>query len=217
LTVHGWATGDDKIQFNPGDNAGTVSVSINGLPRGTFAPTGRLIAYGGAGLTDIQVDGAIRLSAWLFAGTGNTRLKGGSGNNVLVGGAGADELIGGSGRDLMIGGSGTSTLRGNGGDDILISGYTVYDANDAALWSIMAEWTSADSFTQRVADLSDATSSAGFANRLNGAYFLIADVTVFNDPSKDALNGASGDDWLFADAADSIQGLTRSDDLTLFQ
>ena len=116
----------------------------------------------------------------------------------------------------MIGGSGASTLRGNGGDDILISGYTVYDANDAALWSIMAEWTSADSFTQRVADISDATLSPGFANRRNGNYFLIADVTVFNDPAKDKLNGGGGDDWLFADAADNIQGLTRSDDLTLF-
>src|SRR5207302_696782 len=29
LTVHGWATGDDKIQFNPGGSAGTVSVDIN--------------------------------------------------------------------------------------------------------------------------------------------------------------------------------------------
>ena len=57
----------------------------------------------------------------------------------------------------MIGASGASTLRGNGGDDILISGYTVYDANDAALWAIMAEWTSSNNFTQRVADLSDAT------------------------------------------------------------
>jgi hypothetical protein len=72
----------------------------------------------------------------------------------------------------MIGGSGASTLRGNGGDDLLISGYTVYDANDAALWAIMAEWTLADSFTQRVANLSDATSSAVFANQLNGNYFL---------------------------------------------
>ena len=110
LTVHGWATGDDSIEFNAGD-AGSVHVDINGVPRGTFAPTGRLIAYGGAGLTDISVDSAISLSAWLFAGTGNTRLTGGGGDNVLVGGAGTDELIGGSGRDLMIGGSGASTLR----------------------------------------------------------------------------------------------------------
>ncbi len=99
---------------------------------------------------------------------------------------------------------------------MLISGYTIYDANDVALWAIMAEWTSADSFTQRVADLSDATSAAGFANRRNGNYFLIANVSVFNDPSKDTLNGGAGNDSLFADRADKIQGPTRSDDLTLF-
>jgi Ca2+-binding RTX toxin-like protein len=102
--------------------AGAVSVSINNVPRGTFAPTGRLVAFGGAGLTDISVDDGITLPAWLFAGSGNTRLKGG-GNNVLVGGAGTDQLIGGGrGRDLLIGGSGASSLVGNGGDDILIGG-----------------------------------------------------------------------------------------------
>jgi hypothetical protein len=66
-------------------------------------------------------------------------------------------------------------------------------------------------------DVGDATMSAGFANRLNGNLFLIADATVFNEPSKDTLNGGSGDDWLFPDAADIIQGLTKLDDLTLFQ
>ena len=131
LTVHGWATGDDQITFSAGD-AGAVHVNINGLPAGTFTPKGRLIAYGGAGLTDISVDSAITLSAWLFAGTGNTRLTGGSGNDVLVGGSGTDELIAGSGRDLLIGGGGSSTLEGNGGEDILIAGYTIYDNNAAS-------------------------------------------------------------------------------------
>ena len=77
----------DKLAFVSGSTAGTVSVDINNVPRGTFAPTGRLIAYGGAGLTDISVDAGISLSAWLFAGTGNTRLTGGGGYNVLVGGS----------------------------------------------------------------------------------------------------------------------------------
>ena len=46
--------------------------------------------------------------------------------------------------------------------------------------------------------------------------FPLADVRDFNDPSNDVLNAGAGADWLFADAADQIQGLTRSDDLTLF-
>jgi len=80
----------------------------------------------------------------------------------------------------------------------------------------MAEWTSADSFAQRVAYLSDLTTADGFANRHNGDYYLIADVTVFNAATKDSLNGSGGSDRLFADAADKITGLTKSDDLTLF-
>jgi RTX calcium-binding nonapeptide repeat (4 copies) len=216
LTVHGWATGADMIVFDSGDGQGTVEVAINKLPCGTFAPTGRLIALGGAGLTDICVDDGIRLPAWLFAGSGNTRLQGGGGDNVLVGGAGTDELVGGSKRDLLIGGRGSSTLKANGGDDILISGSTSYDANDAALLAIMAEWTSADTFAQRVAYLSDAVNAGGFANRHNDNYFLLPDVTVFNDPNKDTLNGGAGRDWLFAAAADKIQGLTKSDDLVVF-
>jgi hypothetical protein len=55
-----------------------------------------------------------------------------------------------------------------------------------------------------------------FPDRHNGDYFLIADVTVFNDATKDSLNGSGGSDWLFADAADKIIGLTKSDDLTGF-
>jgi hypothetical protein len=57
-----------------GAPAGAVSVSINNVPRDTFALTGRLIAYGGAGLTDISVDDGITLPAWLFAGIGHQDL-----------------------------------------------------------------------------------------------------------------------------------------------
>ena len=39
---------------------------------------------------------------------------------------------------------------------------------------------------------------ASFANRLNGNYFLQADVTVFDDGSQDQLSGSAGQDWFFA-------------------
>ena len=80
----------------------------------------------------------------------------------------------------------------------------------------MPEWTSADSFARRVAYLSDLATADSFADRYNGDYFLVADLTVFNDATKDSLNGSGGSDWLFADAADKITGLTKSDDLTVF-
>jgi hypothetical protein len=41
-------------------------------------------------------------------------------------------------------------------------------------------------------------------------------VTVFNDAIKDSLNGSGGSDRMFADAADKLTGLTKSDDLTVF-
>jgi hypothetical protein len=87
-----------------------------------------------------------------------------------------------------------------------IAGYTIYDANVAALLAIVTERTSAGSLAQQVAYFSDATQAAGFANRQNGDYFLLADVTVFNDPSRDTLSGGPGRVWLFADVANKIQG-----------
>jgi streptogramin lyase len=204
--------GDDKILFNPGGGqGGTVKVLVNNLPQGVFSPTGRLIAYGGAGNDDIEVAGSITLPAWLYGGEGNDRLKGGCGNNVLIGGAGDNELIGGPGQDLLIGGSGSSTLIAGSGDDLLIAGTTAYDANEAALDAIMAEWTSGQDYATRIADLS----GTGTGPRSNGNYFLIAsgpNATVFDNGAADVLNGGSGMDWFFANLVeDSINGQHTSE------
>src|SRR5205085_2018272 len=105
-------------------NSGGIMVTINALPAGGFAPTGRLVAHGLAGDDDLQVAGGIARPAWLYGDGGNDRLKGGNGNNVLLGGDGDDLLVGGSGRDLLIGGRGADRIVGNENDDILIAGYT---------------------------------------------------------------------------------------------
>jgi sugar lactone lactonase YvrE len=203
LVVTGTA-GDDKILFNPGGGqGGTVKVKVNNLPSGTFSPTGRLIAYGVAGNDDIEVAGGITLPAWLYGGTGNDRLKGGGGNNVLIGGGGNNTLIGGPGRDLLIGGSGASTLTAGSGDDLLIAGTTAYDANEAALAAIMAEWTSSRDYSTRIANLS----GTGTGPRANGNYFLVAGgqhATVFDNGVADVLNGGSGADWFFASLAQDL-------------
>ena len=93
------------------------------------------------------------------------------------------------------------------GDDLLIAGTTAYDANDAALAAIMAEWTSGRDYATRVANLS----GTGSGPLNNGNYFLIASgpiATVFDDNSIDVLNGGSGMDWFFADLSqDLIHGL----------
>ena len=203
LSVTG-TPGDDQILFNPGGgNGGTMKALVDNLPQGAFSPTGRLIAYGVAGNDDIEVAGGLRLPAFLYGGDGNDRLKGGGGNSVLIGGSGNNTLIGGSGSGLLIGGSGTSTLIAGSGNDLLIAGTTAYDANDAALAAIMAEWTSGRDYATRIANLS----GTGSGPRNNGNDFLIASgpgATVFDNGASDVLIGGSGMDWFFADLAQDI-------------
>ena len=83
---------------------------MDGKSYGTFAVTGRIVAYAGAGNDTIVVNSAITLPAFLYAGSGTDELVGGSGNNVLVGGGGADTLIGGTGHNILIAGTGASKL-----------------------------------------------------------------------------------------------------------
>jgi len=96
----------------------------------------------------------------------------------------------------MIGGLGADTLRGGGGDDILIGGYTVYDANLTALCAIMKEWSRTDAnYNTRVNHL-----SGSLGGGLNGSYFLTAKTvkTVYDDAAIDSLFGEAGLDWFFA-------------------
>jgi hypothetical protein len=193
--------GNDHIHFTSGGQE--IQAQVDGFPNGRFNATGRLVAYGVAGNNTIQVDRGITLPAWLYAGPGNDLLQGGGGNDVLVGGGGNDTLIAGKGRDLLIGGSGAAQLVGTSGDDILIAGTTAFDNNEAALDAIMAEWTSARSYADRVANLS----GTGSGPRNNGTYFLIASgpsATVFDNGAIDVLNGSSGMDWFFANLAQDL-------------
>ncbi len=166
---------------------------------GSFTPTGRVLVFGKDGNDRIQIVGSISLSAWLYGGRGNDRLKGGNEHDVLLGGEGDDLLVGGSGRDVLIGGQGADCIVGNADDDIIIASFTAFDAHDAALCTIMAEWASSRDFQTRVNNLRDGT---GSADRLNGAFFLDSS-TVRDDGVKDVLTGSSGQDWfLFNDDGD---------------
>jgi uncharacterized delta-60 repeat protein len=216
FTVFG-TPGNDSIIINAGGQGPGVTVKVNGTSLGTFKPTGRIIVYGGAGDDDIQVAGSVGIPVWLYGDDGNDRLNGGNGGCVLEGGAGDDLLVGGNGRDLLIGDGGADRMIGNGGDDILIGGTTAFDDVDAGLVAIMAEWNRTDiDVATRVAHLTDQTNSVGFLSRLNGNYFLIQDVTVFNDSSQDTLTGSAGSDWFFAGTADKITELSDADKAFIF-
>ncbi len=214
--VVGGTTGNDVITLWPGCG-GTVRVLFGDSGQGVFAPTGRLVVFGQAGNDVILVAGGIPVPAWLYGGAGNDVLVVSTGNNVLLGGTGDDVLYGGSGRDLLIAGRGADVVFGNGGDDLAIGGTTAYDANDAALTAIMAEWTSGHSFATRVANLSNTGGS--LASRLNGDFFLLGSgsgQTVFNDGASDYLSGGFGSDWLLAGPEDWIAGLSAADLAFLF-
>ncbi len=68
--------------------------------------------------------------------------------------------------------------------------------NDAALRSILAEWTSARSYAVRVQNLRDGT---GSVERLNGNAFP-TDATVHDDRVMDILTGSAGQDWFLFNA-----------------
>src|SRR5262249_19031608 len=151
-----------------GSNAAdSVVLHASDIPAGTQT----VMIYAGAGNDDIQVPGSVTQTVILFGGPGNDRLKGGGGNNILVGGGGDDLVVGGSTRDIIIGGNGADKIVGNENDDILVGGRTSYDNDAAALLAIMAEWRSARSYSERVANISN-SSVAGidgtFWSRLNG-------------------------------------------------
>jgi Ca2+-binding RTX toxin-like protein len=132
---------NDTIKFTQG-TGNKVSVMLDGVNAGTFAPTGRIIAFGEQGTNTITATGVTR-SCWFYGeGTSNT-LVGGAGNDILIGGPGNDTITGGGGRDILIGGGGTDTLKGNSAD-ILVAGATLYDqntpANQASLNTILTAW-----------------------------------------------------------------------------
>ncbi len=193
LVVNG-TDGDDTIQINPGPGD-SFEVIINGISQGTIIPSGRIVVYALGGNDTVQLAGSITLNAWLFGGAGNDILHGAKGHDMLLGGTGDDTLTGGQGNDVLIGGEGSDALTGGQDDDILIAGSTAFDNLDAALALILAEWTSGNTYAQRVANLTDGT---GTANPLNGGVFLNL-ATVFDDGSLDTLTGNAGLDWFFAD------------------
>jgi Ca2+-binding RTX toxin-like protein len=216
MLVVGGTDGNDTIRLLAAP-AGGIEVVINGASQGIFHPTGRLVVYGGDGNDDIAVAQEVTAQAWLYAGAGNDRLQAGGGSSVLIGGAGNDVLIGGSGRAVLIGGAGSDQLIGGAGEDLLIGGTTAFDANEAALAAILAEWSSGRDYATRVANLS----GTGSGPRLNGDTLLTASgpgATVFDDGDRDVLSGGTGLDWFFAHLGrrdtDDIAGLQGGEIVT---
>ncbi|HEY1378032.1 MAG TPA: PKD domain-containing protein, partial [Gemmataceae bacterium] len=215
---------DDTIVIAPACGTGAVGVWVGCAWLGTFHPTGRVIVYAQAGNDNVQVAGGVDHPAWLYGGAGDDRLKGGGGHNVLLGGVGEDLLVGGNDRDVLIGGTGADRLVGNAADDILVAGSTAFDDDEDGLCAVLAEWSSARPYAARLANIRGTGSGSGFANRLNGNFFLqvtsaAATTTVFDDGAADVLTGASGQDWFLANVSgggvrDRVTDLSAAEFLT---
>lgn len=196
VLVVGGSSGADKIHLKPAGDSDYVRVRINEQEtdvrvRFTVAPPiHSYLVYAQGGNDKVQIAAELAGYAYVFGGDGNDHIKGGSGHDVLVGGEGDDLLIGGQGRDLLIGGIGADTIHGNAQDDILVAGRTIHDNDLQALDSLMAEWTSTRSYSDRVARLSGDLGPIGN----NGSYYL-NNSTVADDGQRDVLTGDTGQDW----------------------
>lgn len=193
LIVSG-SSGDDVIKFVPkgkqSSGNATMKVFINGVNQGIFTGVNSITVYALAGNDFVHLAGSIRVPATVFGDAGDDRIKGGKGGDMLVGGEGNDWLHGHQGRDVLIGGAGVDRLLGGPGDDILIGGSTIYDADEAALASLLATWNGSGSYNERVAALSDAAAAVHLTSGTGG--------TVLDDGVPDRLTGTSGKDWFLA-------------------
>jgi Ca2+-binding RTX toxin-like protein len=197
------AAGKDRLNFSTASSAITVNLSLDAGQVQTIS-TGKTLALNGTieivfgsnfadSITGNSADNT------LSGGNGADTLNGGLGNDVVLGGAGNDDLEGGEDRDLLVGGLGADLLKGQNGDDILIGSRTTFEADFTALGNIMAEWTSANSYSQRVAYL---TGTPGGAN---GTTYLIKNTTVLNDSNaKDTMFGGLGADLFFSFSGDKV-------------
>jgi hypothetical protein len=93
-----------------------------------------------------------------------------------------------------------------------------FDRRGETIAAIMAEWTSVQSFEDRISNLRGDTTGSQFANRANGNAFLTTDgesPTAEDDTDRDRLHGSLGRDWYFANLGDDqLQGRRSSDMLT---
>jgi Ca2+-binding RTX toxin-like protein len=144
-----------------------------------------LIAYLCGGDDHLTIAGNVAIPSIIHAGEGDDHINAGGGPGVLLGGLGDDMLVGGNGRNILIGGTGADRLVGGKNDDVLIGGSTTDDANDEALMALMAKWTSADDYDDRVS-----------------AIDLL--LSVEDDEEEDMLTGSSGRDLFYEGLGDIL-------------
>ncbi len=180
-SIHG-LLGADRINGGDGNDV-MWGAGGNDL---IVAGAGHDVVYAGAG-EDI-----------VFGEAGDDALYGQGGNDIINGGGGNDRLFGNAGLDLLIGGSGRDFLFGDSSDDLMVGNATVHGDDVAALGRIRAEWTSANSYDIRIANLRTGAGPNLMGTRLDPALDVIADGVA------DDLFGGLDRDWFIADGLDNM-------------
>ncbi len=159
-----------------------------------------------AGPANLTASGTV--NAIIFGGTGGhdtlTVAAGETGKNILIGNGAFDTLTdNGSGRNILIGaGSGGDTITGDG-NDILVSGATIYDsdtgAHIAALDAILDEWNSTQKYAVRITRI---------MNGLTPELFALNSSTITPDTIANTLSDGTGQsvnaNWFIASSQDTV-------------
>jgi Ca2+-binding RTX toxin-like protein len=196
-------TGRDAFRFT--NNSAVLDGTINGGGGGDFLdysgytiPVTVNLATGSAtGVDGGKAGGVINIQN-VIGGASNNTLTGDAQGNILIGGGGSNVINGGTGASILMGGGGTATVNGGSGNDILIGGTTSFDSSYSALDSLLAEWQSSKTYSQRISDLKN-------GGGLNGTKKLVINTTVLGGGA-DTLVGKGPNDWFFEFANDTILG-----------
>jgi hypothetical protein len=226
LAVGGNAVGGDTIDVSATDTTGqAVNVTVNKASFGTYTPTGHIFVYGQGGKDKIKLkpyavgntNYYIQVPAFLYGeGSGGDHISalGSAANNVLTGQGTNEVLTGGQGRDLLIGGTGAATLNAGVQDDLLIGGWTTYDISSAgmtydqklaALYAIMTEWASADSYGARLNVLAGYLNSNTVHDNYQNGVAIVDEL----------LGNAKANDWFFAGVNDYVAGTNKNDVISM--
>jgi hypothetical protein len=203
-------TGRDAFRFT--NNNAVLDGTINGGGGGDFLDysgytipvTVNLSTGSATGVDGGRAFGISNIQN-VIGGASNNTLTGDARGNILIGGRGNNVINGGTGASILMAGSGTATVNGSSGNDILIGGTTTFDTNYAVLNSLLAEWQSSKTYTQRISDLKN-------GGGLNGSNTLVVNTTV-RGGGTDILKGKGPNDWFFEFPGDTLLGFVPGEQI----
>ena len=100
----------------------------------------RIEVYGQGGDDNIQIEERVTLPALLYCGDGNNFVHTGGGPAIVVGGEGDNVIEGGTSAQRVDRRPGPRHLKAGPRGDILVAGWTDYDADLGALRAILKQW-----------------------------------------------------------------------------